>query len=256
MPRGGTQTNFSSNSISMPDLQALNPANHTLSGSPPTFNETPVTYPNSTLSPVDITTLQPTSTPVSFETPVTYPNSTLPQVDITTLEPVTTPTGMTPPTPTADSTDQTQIRYVDRATLTGGEMIPTEEGDISVFEYDSRAPTGLELPSSIETVGDTTIPAITDGTEIATPAFDPSTLFHNDNPIQFPMPTSIKVHDTGLLRLPAPPADTQKSVSIPPSINTVESLNPRARLTLPLSVPSLDLRDVCPANHTNSTVTA
>jgi len=253
MPRGGTQTNFSSTPISMPDLQALNPVNNTPSGSTPTFNEAPVTYPNSTLPQVDISTLQPTSTPVSFETPVTYSNSTLHPVDIPTLEPVTTPTGMTLPTSTADSTNQPQVRYVDRATLTGNEVIPTEQGDISVFEYDSRTPHGLELPSSTETVVDSTIPALTDGTETMTPAFDPSTLFHNNNPIQFPMPTSSKVHDTGLLRVPAPSMD--KSVTIPSSINTVESLNPRARLTLPLSVPSLDLRDVCVANHTNSTVT-
>lgn len=252
MPRGGTQTDFSSNPISMPDLQALNPANHTPSGSAPTIIEPPVVYANNTLPPVDITTLQPTSNPVSFEPPVSYANSTMAPADITTLQPVTTPTGMTPHTPIADSTYQPEVRYVDRATLRGDEMVPD---GVTVIEYDSRVPTGLELPSSAETVVGSTIPAITDGKEATTPVFDPLTLFNNDRTAQFSMPTSSKVHNTGLLRLPAPPADTQKSVTTPPSINTVASLDPRARLTLPLSVPSLDLRDVCAANHTNSTIT-
>ncbi|CCB89694.1 hypothetical protein [Simkania negevensis] len=235
IPRGGTRTDFSPNSLSMPDFQLHNGTNNTQPTSTlPSLTFEQPTCPLNNTQPLDIHTLQPSFTPLT-----------------STFEQTTNSTGTPSYTGSQDSIEPSQIRYVDVATLSGNELIPTKEGPITVIEYDSRMPSSSGIPMPSDQSMESAHLAIGSSAAPKTPEFNPANFMRSSTAFK---PTFTKVHHTAspqLLALPKPPA---KSVVIPQTVGQIESLNPVLRLPPYFGIPPLSSRDVSEVQYGNSTI--
>ncbi|WP_420422213.1 hypothetical protein [Simkania sp.] len=250
-PRGGTRTDFSPTEISIPDQpdvsQNLPPI--TPIPNPASFFEPPISSLNGT-QPLDTHTFQPsfTPTPPSQFNPL---NGTQP-LDTHTFQPSFTPASSTEVAPyTASETSSyfdtsapADVRFIDRATLRGDELVPD---GVTVYEYDSTA---MDQP-----MGSSPHLVIGSDAEPKAPEFDPVNLMHSRAPSwSRPVPTHSGVHHTAVTQLKAlPKPPVESAVITPPTVDTVRSLNPPSYLSPFLQPLALGSRDVCEVPHTNST---
>jgi ElaB/YqjD/DUF883 family membrane-anchored ribosome-binding protein len=235
IPRGGTRTDFSPNPLSMPDIQLhqRNTSYQPTSTLPSLTFEQPTCSLNGTQS-LDIHTLQPSFTPLT-----------------STFEQTTNSTGTPSYTGSQGSIDTAQVRYVDRAALSGNELIPTEEGPITVIEYDSRMPSSSVIPMPSNQSMESSHLAIGSSAAPKAPEFNPANFMRSSTGFK---PTFTKVHHTASpqrLALPKLPTDT---AIIPPTVGQVESLKPVLRLPSYFGIPPLSSRDVCEVQYGNSTI--